>query len=261
MWNPEVYMRFGDHRTRPALELAMRARAGGASGLESVPRLIYDLGCGPGNSTEVLARLNPGAQLVGVDSSQEMLAQARRDGPETAEWTLADLASWQPETPADLIYSNATYQWLDGHATLFPALLDHLSSKGTLAIQMPQNFSAPSHVLMRGVASQEPWAEKLTPLLRHDPVASPEAYYDLFCDRCVDVDIWETEYGQVLDGADPVFDWVSGTALRPLMAALSEAEQAAFAEAYKEKLKQAYPRRADGKTLFPFKRIFMVVRV
>lgn len=252
MWNPDVYMKFSDLRTRPALELASRAGP--------VPEgLIYDLGCGPGNSTEILSSLNPGARLIGVDSSTEMLARAADEGPARARWALADLETWQADEPAHLIFSNAAYQWLDGHERLFPALLGSLKPGGRLALQMPQNFAAPSHVLMRETASNGPWAEKLKPLLRHDPVGSPEFYYDLFAPLAASVDIWETDYAQILEGDDPVFDWVSGTALRPLMAALDEEEVSAFSDDYQAALRAAYPKRCDGKTLFPFKRIFMVI--
>lgn len=252
MWNPDVYMKFSDLRTRPALELATRAGP--------VPEgLIYDLGCGPGNSTQVLGSLNPGARLIGVDSSTEMLARAADEGPARARWALGDLETWAAEEPADLIFSNAAFQWLDDHERLLPRLLKSLKPGGRLALQMPQNFAAPSHVLMREIASMGPWAEKLKPLLRHDPVGAPEFYYDLFAPLAASVDIWETDYAQVLDGDDPVYNWVSGTALRPLMAALDEAEGLAFSGEYKAALRGAYPERADGKTLFAFKRIFMVI--
>lgn len=253
MWNPDVYMKFGDLRTRPALELASRCGPVGDG-------LIYDLGCGPGNSTQILASLNPEARLVGVDNSTAMLERAKEEGPEAALWSLGDLTDWKADEPADLLFSNAAYQWLDNHERLLPSLIEQLKPGGKLAIQMPQNFSAPSHVLMRQIASKGPFAAKLTPVLRHDPVGTPQDYYDLFSARASSIDIWETEYAQILEGDDPVFNWVSGTALRPLMAALEEVEQARFAEDYKEALTKAYPRRSDGKTLFPFKRIFMVVK-
>lgn len=254
MWNPDVYMKFGDLRTRPALELATRCGP-------ALDGLIYDLGCGPGNSTQVLASLNPGARLVGVDSSPEMLDRAANEGPSGVLWSLGDLQTWKADEPADLLFSNAAYQWLDNHERLLPRLLDHLKPGGKLAIQMPQNFSAPSHVLMRQIASEGPFAAKLSPVLRHDPVGSPQDYYDLFSARAASIDIWETEYAQILSGQDPVFNWVSGTALRPLMAELEAHEQVEFATVYKQALIQAYPRRGDGKTLFPFKRIFMVVQL
>lgn len=252
MWNPDVYMTFSDLRTRPALELASR--------VGPVPEgLIYDLGCGPGNSTRVLGALSPAARLVGVDSSVEMLARAADEGPARAKWSLADLETWEAGEPADLIFSNAAYQWLDDHERLMPRLLRSLKRGGRLALQMPQNFAAPSHVLMREIASRAPWAEKLKPVLRHDPVGRPDFYYDLFAPLAASVDIWETDYVHVLEGDDPVFNWVSGTALRPLMAALDEAERAEFSDRYKAALASAYPKRGDGKTLFAFKRLFMVI--
>lgn len=252
MWNPDVYMKFSDLRTRPALELASRAGAVDEG-------LIYDLGCGPGNSAQVLASLNPLARLVGVDSSAEMLERAAIEGPPGTKWVEGDLQSWEADEPADLIFSNAAFQWLDDHDRLLPRLLASLKSGGTLALQMPQNFAAPSHVLMREIASRGPWAEKLKPLLRHNPVGPPAFYYDLFAPLAVSVDIWETEYAQVLHGGDPVYNWVSGTALRPLMAVLDEAEARAFSQEYKAALREAYPERSDGNTLFAFKRIFMVI--
>jgi len=252
MWDPDVYMKFGGLRTRPALELA--TRAGRTDGL------IYDLGCGPGNSASILRSLNPAAEIVGVDSSAEMLERAAKEGPGDATWINADLSTWRAEAPADLIFSNATYQWLDGHEALFSGLLDGLAEGGTLALQMPQNFAAPSHVLMRKIASQGPWSQKLDPILRHDPVGAPQDYYEIFHERASEVDIWETEYAQILEGDDPVFSWVSGTALRPLLGALDAGEQQAFTELYKSALQKAYPRQSDGKTLFAFKRIFIVIR-
>lgn len=254
MWNPDVYMKFSDLRTRPALELASRAGPVGEG-------LIYDLGCGPGNSAQILASLNPQARLVGVDSSAEMLERAADEGPSGVTWVEAGLENWAADEPADLIFSNAAYQWLDDHEHLLPGLLTSLKPGGKLALQMPQNFAAPSHVLMRKIASEGPFTAKLKSLLRHDPVGAPQDYYDLFAPLVSDVDIWETDYAQVLEGDDPVFTWVSGTALRPLMAALDPDEQELFATNYKAALAHAYPERADGKTLFPFKRIFIIVQM
>lgn len=245
-------MKFSDLRTRPALELASRAGS-------VVDGLIYDLGCGPGNSAQILAALNPAARLIGVDSSPEMLAEASLKGPEGAEWIEGDLETWEAAEPADLIFSNAAYQWLDNHERLMPGLISSLKPGGTLALQMPQNFSAPSHVIMREVASDGPWADRLKLLLRQDPVGTPEFYYDLFAPLAARVDIWETEYAQILEGDNPIFTWVSGTALRPLMAAMEAAEQVDFGRLYKAALREAYPERTDGRTLFPFKRIFIVV--
>ncbi len=252
MWNPDVYLSFADKRTRPAIELASRISV-------TDPALIYDLGCGPGNSTEVLATRWPSTELIGVDSSNEMLERAAEEGPNQATWLKADLSAWVPDLAADVIFSNATYQWIDDHGQLLPKLLDTLRPGGVLALQMPQNFAAPSHVLMREIASEGVWAEKLKPILRHHPVGTPGVYYDFFNPHAENIDIWETEYAQELEGDDPVFDWVSGTALRPLLTPLNEEDREQFSSAYRKALRKAYPKRANGLTLFPFKRIFIVV--
>lgn len=251
MWDPEVYMRFGTMRTRPCLELAMRISL-------SDPQKIFDLGCGPGNSTSVLATRWPDADITGVDSSQEMLDRAAVEGPPAASWRRADLATWELSEPGDLIFSNATYQWLDGHDELFPKLLNHLNPGGALAIQMPRNFDAPSHVAIRDVAGNGPWAAKIKDDIRPDPVAGPAEYHRLLSPHADNLDIWETEYLQVLEGKDAVYNWVKGTALRPFLNALQDNELKAFVTAVKARLNEEYPPEPDGMTFFPFKRIFII---
>jgi len=173
-------------------------------------------------------------------------------------WQLADLATWAPSRPADVIYSNAALHWVDDHRRLFPALLDVLAPGGTLAVQMPRNFAAPSHTLIADAARSGPWRAKLEPLLRPAPVADPSFYHDLLAPLASSLDIWETEYLHVLRGADPVKEWVKGTWLRPLLDALDEAERPAFESRYADMLRVPYPPRLDGRTLFPFRRIFLV---
>ena len=185
------------------------------------PRLIVDLGCGPGNSTAILAQRWPTAQLVGVDNSAEMLGAARATSIR-ADWQQADLGVWTTREPVSLIFSNAAYQWIDNHAAIFPRLMTLLEPKGVLAIQMPRNFDAPSHVLLRETASDPRWSAKVAPLNRAKPVAEPAEYYAMLCGQSSALDIWETEYQQALEGEDAVFKWVSGTALVPYSAALDE---------------------------------------
>jgi trans-aconitate 2-methyltransferase len=256
-WDPSQYLRFADERLRPGFDLLSRIG-------DLPPGPIVELGCGTGVHTNAIAERWPDRTVSGVDASPEMLAQAASRGSRIG-WIEADIATWQAAKPAALIFSNATLQWLDAHDKLLPRLMRQLVAGGVLAVQMPRNFDAPSHVLMRETAAEEPWAKRLAPLLRVDPVARPEVYYGLLTPLAPGgLDLWETEYLHVLAGAEgaesPVLAWVRGSAVRPLLAPLAAAEQADFAARYDAKLKRAYPRRADGKTLFPFRRLFMVAR-
>ena len=251
-WDPSVYLAFDNERTRPAIELAARIPL-------STPHLVIDLGCGPGNSTAVLAKRWPAARFIGVDGSAEMLAAARKTSL-NADWQQANLATWTAAAPVPLIFSNAAFQWVDGHDAIFPRLLSQLEPNGVLALQMPRNFDAPSHVLLRETAASGPWASKVMRLNRTKPVAEPAAYYAMLAPHAASIDIWETEYLQGLDGDDAVFKWVSGTALIPYRDALYGVERDAFLDEYRERLSRTYPRAANGKTLFPFKRIFIIAR-
>ena len=251
-WDPTVYMAFGNERTRPALELVARVPV-------DRPRLVVDLGCGTGNSTAALAQRWPEARLIGVDSSPAMLAKARASSV-AAQWIQADIGAWTSPEPVSVIYSNATFQWVDDHQPIFVRLLNSVEEGGALAVQMPRNFDAPSHVLLRETAAHGPWAGVTARLARPHPVCEPYEYYDLLAAHARRVDIWETEYLQVLEGEDAVFNWVSGTALVPYHDALAGALREDFMAAYRARLSQAYPRGADGSTLFPFKRIFILAQ-
>lgn len=249
-WHPERYLAFDDHRTRPAADLLARVPL-------HAPERVVDLGCGPGNSTALLVARWPQAEVVGVDSSPSMLAKARGSGIR-AEWQEADIVGWTPDAPLDLVFSNAVLQWLPDHEALLPRLLACVRPGGFLAIQMPRNFEAPSHVILRTLAAEGPWAERLRGKLRPEPVAPPEWYYDMLAPHAAALDIWQTEYLQLLEGEDPVLRWTEATTLRSVTLALDETEGEAFKAAYAARLRAAYPRRPDGRTLFPFQRLFMV---
>jgi trans-aconitate 2-methyltransferase len=251
-WHPERYLAFDDHRTRPAADLLARVAL-------HAPARIVDLGCGPGNSTALLAARWPDADLVGVDSAPAMLEKARASSVR-AEWREADIAGWTPAAPVDLVFSNAALQWLPDHRMLLPRLLGHLRPGGVLAIQMPRNFQAASHVALRELAAQPPWAARLEGVLRAEPVATPAWYHELLAPLAATLEIWQTEYLQALGGEDPVLRWTESTALRPVLEALDEGAGAAFKSAYAARLRAAYPRRPDGTTLFPFLRLFIVAR-
>ena len=248
-WDPKIYLAFAAERTRPAAELLSRV-------FLELPARVADLGCGPGNSTELLAARWPDADVEGINSSPEMIAKAKASGIH-ARWTLADVSAWSPPQTYDVVFSNATFQWLPDHETLLPHLMQAVAPGGVFAFQVPANFDAPSHALMRDIAANGPWAAKLKNI-RNIGVLSPARYYDILAPLSATLDIWETEYLQVLEGDDPVHRWVQATGLRPFTDALQGEEREAFLTAYKSALRAAYPKRGDGKTLFPFKRLFAV---
>jgi trans-aconitate 2-methyltransferase len=258
-WDPGQYLKFADHRLRPALDLMARIP------LEA-PRSVYDLGCGPGNVTRLLSERWPGATVTGVDSSPDMLAQARREALHSA-LQQADIAGWSPPAPADLLFTNATLHWLDDHARLLGHLISHLAPGGVLAVQMPRNHTSPSHVLIEETAANGPWVARLANIRRvYRSVETAEAYYRILAPLTRQLDIWETEYLHVLPPTNPVGDspvvaWTKGTALRPYLEALDEPERAKFHDSYAARIAAAYPPQPDGKTLLSFNRIFIVAQV
>ena len=250
IWDPTQYLRFGDERLRPALDLLTRIP------LEA-PNVVYDLGCGPGTVTLLLKERWPEARITGVDSSATMLQRARELDASIA-WREGDLSTWEPDTPADLLFSNAVMHWLDGHEALFPRLLAGLKPGGVLAVQMPNNFAAPSHTAIAETIRAGPWRNRLEPHLRESPVLDPSVYYNALRPQTTSLDLWETTYFHVLEGENPVVEWTKGSALRPFLDRLEEAESQAFLEAYGARIRQAYPRLNDGKTALPFKRLFFI---
>jgi trans-aconitate 2-methyltransferase len=251
-WDPAQYLKFADHRLRPAIDLL------GRIDLES-PAVVYDLGAGTGNITELLANRWPNARVIGVDSSEEMLREAA-DRAANIEWETADIGAWQPRVQPDLIFTNAALHWLSGHDGLFTSLMNSLAPGGTLAVQMPRNFGAVSHTSITKAAKQGPWRETLEPLLRPAPVEPPDFYITILSPLADLLDVWETEYMQVLTGEHPVKEWTKGTWLRPLLDALEEPERSGFESAYTDLVAEAYPKQPDGTTIFPFRRMFIVAK-
>lgn len=250
-WNPQAYEAFADHRMRPAIDLLNRVP------LEA-PSRIVDLGCGSGGVTLLLAARWPRAAIVAFDSSAEMLASARARSA-TIDWQQADLAAWQTTQPFALVFSNAALHWLSDHAALFVRLAGAVApAGGVLAVQMPSNFSAPSHVLMHELALETPYRAHLETVLRPAPVLEAHEYHALLAPRFARVDIWSTEYLQVLSGENPVADWTRATWLGGLLEALPEPLRLPFEAEYRRRVLGAYPKADDGRTLFPFRRLFMV---
>lgn len=253
VWDPEQYLVFEAPRLRPALDLLARIP-------DVASDVVVDLGCGTGHLTRRLAERWPDARVLGVDRSAEMLAEARATDVTGIEWVEADLANWEPDGPVEVVWSNSTLHWLGDHESLFPRIVSWLRPEGVLAVQMPRNFPEPSHTCAFDAAREGPWADRLVPLLRPDPVAPPTELYDLLDGHVGALDVWETVYVHRLEGEDPVLEWTSGSLLRPLLAELDPDEEEAFRRVYAECLRAAYPPRDDGTTLFPFRRQFVVAR-
>jgi trans-aconitate 2-methyltransferase len=262
-WDPSVYGRFAAERGRPFHDLLSRLDV-------AAPRHVVDLGCGSGELPAVLARRWPTAQVRGIDSSPQMLERAAEqavadDVAGRLAFDLGDLGDWTPDEPVDVLFTNAALQWVPHHLDLLPRWVRALAPGGCLALQVPGNFDAPSHTLMRELAWSEPFASRLVGVLRGtESVAMPSTYASLLAALGCSVDAWETTYVQVLDpdgefGDDPVLAWVSGTGLRPVLDALDDDPELRqqFVDTYAERLRVAYPRR-DWGTMLPFRRVFCV---
>jgi trans-aconitate 2-methyltransferase len=251
-WDPKTYLAFGAERTRAASDLLARIPL-------DAPKRVADLGCGPGNSTALLRARWPGAEIDAVDSSPEMLRDARASGID-ARFITADIAQWNPEGLYDVIYSNAVLQWLSDHERLIPRLFSFVAPGGVLAIQVPRNYDEVCQVLVREAVADPRWADRLRDVRDWWNGLAPERYYDLLAREAQTIDLWETRYYHVLEGEDAVFHWMMGTSLRPFAAALESPLREAFLENYRHRLAEAYRPRANSKTIHRFLRLFIVAK-
>jgi trans-aconitate 2-methyltransferase len=250
-WSAEQYLKFEDERTRPARDL-----------LAQVPlqqaRTVVDIGCGPGNSTELLVKRWPDAAVTGIDTSADMLRQARERLP-AQTFIEANVAHWVPPAEADVLFANAVFQWVPDHLKHLRRLVGKLSPGGALAVQMPDNLDEPSHLMMREVAHSGPWKETLADAARAKEVLPrPGAYYDALRPLCQRIEIWHTVYNHVLADATAIVEWVKGTGLRPFIDPLEPAERKEFLREYTARVAAAYLPQADGKVLMRFPRLFVV---
>ncbi|UVH48245.1 trans-aconitate 2-methyltransferase [Pseudomonas sp. CBSPBW29] len=248
-WSAKQYSMFEQQRTRPVRDLVAAIPDGDV-------RSAVDLGCGPGNSTEVLAERFAQAVVTGMDSSDDMLVDARKRLP-ALNFELADIGAWNPAQTFDVILANASLQWLPDHATLYPHLVDQLTPGGTLAVQTPDNLDEPAHKLAREVAADGPWATKIG-AVKHNARHTASYYFELLSKHCSTVDVWRTTYHHPLAGSAAVVEWFKGSALRPFLAPLSESEKSAFLDEYLARITKAYPALADGTVLLPFPRLFII---
>ncbi len=249
-WDPDRYLRFADHRSRPGLELIARIP-------DIEARTVVDLGCGTGSLTARLAERWPDASVVGVDSSVEMIERARREHPELS-WQLADISAWEPDGPVDIAFSNAALHWLDDHADVFPRLRSYLAEGGVLAVQMPDNWAAPTHHIPAAVLDEGAWPDAARSVLMRDRLSDPASYARWV--QPAEVDLWRSTYYHRLTGEEPVWTWVTGSLLRPVLEALEGSDRERFSETCRARYAEVYPADSDGVTTLPFSRLFMVAR-
>jgi trans-aconitate 2-methyltransferase len=248
-WDPRSYERYADERGGPFFDLLARVPA-------EAPGLVADLGCGTGALTATLAQRWPDAEVVGIDASEEMVAEADRSSG--VRFEVADVRDWQPPRPADVLVSNATLQWVPGHLYLLPTLLGRLAPGGWLAFQVPGNFAEPSHTLRHELEQDRRFAAHLGGVT--GPHAfDPQVYLRSLLDQGCEVDAWESTYLHVLQGEDPVYEWAVGTGARPTLQALPEELRVEFEREFRSALRTAYPSTRHG-TVLPFRRVFVVAR-
>ncbi len=249
-WSPAQYLKFEDERTRPAIELLARVPV-------EAPKRVLDVGCGPGNSTGLLVARYPQAEIIGLDSSAEMIAAAKKRLPE-ADFMVADIDDYVPRSPFDVIFANAVFQWVPDHLRVLVRLLESSAPGGALAVQMPDNLNEPTHMLMAAVARGGPWRAKFTTPVARETIPPPAAYYDRLKPLAASVDLWHTTYYHVLADPAAIVDWVKGTGLRPYLDRLDPDEQAAFLDEYLIRIGEVHPPLVDGKVLLRFPRLFVV---
>jgi trans-aconitate 2-methyltransferase len=250
-WNAAQYLKYGDERTRAAADLAARVK------LER-PETIADLGCGPGNSTEVLRSRWPTSNIIGIDNSAAMIDAAKRSFPGQS-WVLADVADWAPANSIALVYSNAALQWLPNHGSLVRRLFSFLAPGGALAFQIPSSTYATVRTLIHDISNDPAWTQRMVAPRTALTMEPPSFYYDSLAAEATALDIWEIEYNHVMDSQDEIVDWIASTGLRPFLAALdSESERNRFVIELRRRVSSAYELRSDGKVLFPFRRTFVI---
>lgn len=250
-WDPNKYLQFGGERTRPAMDLAARIAV-------ADPKTVIDLGCGPGNSTQVLRQRWPAARVAGLDSSSEMIAAARRSFPDQ-EWLGGRMEDWSAADPYDVVFSNAALQWVKDHVELTKRLFEQVAPGGALAFQIPSGMFSPVRTFIFEISTDQAWTGCMEEARSALTMEEPHVYYDALAPRATSVDIWETEYHHVLDSPAAIVEWISSTGLRPFLNALkSDEDQQRFVAMLTQRVMASYSARSDGRVLFPFRRLFVI---
>jgi trans-aconitate 2-methyltransferase len=252
-WDPNQYLQFADERTLPCRDLVRRINI-------NAPASIIDLGCGPGNSTAVISERWPDAKITGLDSSSDMIAAARRSQPKN-NWVVGDITAWAQgdEQAFDLVFSNAAMQWVNDHSKSFVGLMRHVAPGGAIAVQMPGNYDAPAHLLMRELAMSPEWKDRFPSGVREWHVHDLQFYYDILAGHAGSIDLWATEYIHNMPEAGAIVEWYRGTGLRPFLDSLNtDSDRDKFTNEYGARLRTVYPQQSDGRVLFPFRRLFIV---
>jgi trans-aconitate 2-methyltransferase len=250
-WDAALYLKYGDERTRPAVDLTARIKL-------DAPALVVDLGCGPGNSTHILRSRWPSAEVIGIDNSADMIAAARKAYPDQT-WEQADISGWGPQRAFNLVYSNAALQWIPDHAALMVQLFKTVAPGGALAFQIPSSTYATVRTLIHEISHNATWTDRMDGPRGKLTMESPSFYYDALCGVASSLDIWETEYAHVMESADAIVDWISSTGLRPFLAVLDpDSEREQFVAELRSRVRESYEPCSDGKVLFPFRRTFVV---
>jgi trans-aconitate 2-methyltransferase len=250
-WDANLYLQFADERTQPSIDLVARITA-------REPRRIVDLGCGPGNSTEILRRRWPNADLIGVDHSPDMIAAARSAFP-AGKWLIGNISTFQDDQPFDIVFSNAALQWVPNHHAVFPHLWEMVAPGGVLAVQVPVHLSSPLHQLILEIANDPIWQTRLTNARTAIVVGRPENYYEILQQLGARIEMWVTEYYHIMEDARAIVSWIRGTGLRPFLQALADDnERQMFLDRLLEGVARAYPCQKDGRVLFPFRRLFLL---
>lgn len=248
-WNSTQYLKFKAERTQPAIDLANRLIA-------LNPRKIVDLGCGPGNSTQVLAERFDNAYILGVDNSQNMIETARKNCP-ALDFRLCDIRTElsQLDHDFDIVFSNACIQWVPDHPHLIPQMMGLLKEGGVLAVQVPMNFQEPIHRIIQQVAASEKW-NRFFQEERIFYTLSPGEYYDVLSESTDEFSIWETIYYHTMKSWQDILEWYRSTGLRPYLAALPEDLREDFEADILRLLIEAYPMQKNRTILFRFPRFF-----